>query len=65
MKDSLLGYTLFKDLFLCYNVQVDERCVQQVEVCIFIHSPEGVNTQLECKREAKKRLECVKIKLKY
>lgn len=45
MKDSLLGSLLVKDLFLCCNVQVGERCIEQVQVCIFIYSPTVKNKQ--------------------
>lgn len=40
MKDSLLSHALFKDLFFCSDVQVGERRIQEVEVSVFIHSPE-------------------------
>lgn len=53
MKDSLLGYTLLKDLFLRHDVQVGKRCIQQVEVCVFIHSPVGESAHGEPDRNAK------------
>lgn len=46
-QDSLLENTLLKDLFLRHNVQVGKRCIQEVQVCIFIDSPEGENTPSE------------------
>lgn len=33
------GYTLLKDLSLRYKIQVGKRCIQQVEVSIFVDSP--------------------------
>lgn len=33
------GYTLLKDLSLRYKVQVGKRCIEQVEVSIFVDSP--------------------------
>lgn len=57
MKDSLLENTLLKDLFLRHNVQVGKRCIQEVEVCIFIDSPEGEKTPSEPESKKAKRKE--------
>lgn len=39
-KESL-RYALVKDLSLRYKVQVGKRCIEQVEVSIFVDSPVG------------------------
>lgn len=36
-----IRYALVKDLSLRYKVQVGKRCIEQVEVSIFVDSPVG------------------------